>query len=74
MPGGGVEVGEKIEESLKREIVEETGLSVEIGKMILAKENFFYYQPLDHAFHAFLFFYICKPITEFKKDYRNNFV
>jgi ADP-ribose pyrophosphatase YjhB (NUDIX family) len=58
-PGGGVEIGEKIENALKREIKEESGLDVEIGKMVLFKENFFYYQPLDEAYHAFLFFFIC---------------
>lgn len=58
-PGGGVEIGEKIDEALKREIKEETGLDVEIGKMVLFKENFFYYQPLDEAYHAFLLFFVC---------------
>jgi mutator protein MutT len=59
-PGGGVEIGETLEEALKREIMEEVGLEVEMGKMVLFKENFFYYEPLDEAYHAFLFFFICK--------------
>ncbi|MCK4744747.1 NUDIX domain-containing protein [Candidatus Parcubacteria bacterium] len=58
-PGGGVELGEKLEEALKREVAEETGLNIEVGKMVLFKENFFYYQPLDEAYHAFLFFFVC---------------
>lgn len=62
-PGGGIEVGEKIEDGLCREIKEETGIDVEIQKLIFAKENFFYYQPLDEAYHAFLFFYLCKPLS-----------
>lgn len=60
-PGGGMEVGEKMEEGLKREIKEETGLEVEIDRLLLTKENFFYYQPLDEAYHAFLFFFLCRP-------------
>lgn len=63
-PGGGVEIGEKVEEGLRREIAEETGLDVVIKKLIFTKENFFYYQPLDEAYHAFLFFYLCKPLTK----------
>ena len=60
-PGGGIEVGEKLEDGLIREILEETGLKVKINKLVLVKENFFYYKPLDEAYHAFLFFYLCKP-------------
>jgi len=60
LPGGGVEVGEKIEAGLVREIKEETGLDVTIEKYLFMRENFFYYQPLDEAYHAFLFFYHCK--------------
>lgn len=63
-PGGGLEIGERLEEGLKREIKEETGLDVAIEKLVLTKENFFYYQPLDEAYHAFLFFYLCRPITD----------
>ena len=62
-PGGGIEMNECLEEGLKREIKEETGLEVEVEELMLAKENFFYYQPLDEAYHAFLFFYLCRPLT-----------
>lgn len=33
-PGGGVEVGEKLEEAIKREIDEEVGIKVKVKKMI----------------------------------------
>ena len=62
-PGGGVEIGEKLEEALKRETREETGIEIEVGKMLFFKENFFYYEPLDEAYHAFVFFYLCRPLS-----------
>lgn len=33
-PGGTMELGESVTETLKREIAEETGLTVEVGKII----------------------------------------
>ena len=62
-PGGGIEIDEILEDGLKRETLEETGLEVEIKKLVLTRENFFYYKPLDEAYHAFLFFYLCKSTT-----------
>lgn len=60
-PGGGIEIHERLEEGLKREIKEETGLKVDVNDLAFFKENYFYYQPLDEAYHAFLFFYLCQP-------------
>jgi 8-oxo-dGTP diphosphatase len=37
-PGGGVEFGEPIEESLKREFLEETGLKVEVTEFLFGSE------------------------------------
>lgn len=62
-PGGGIRIGEPIKEALTREIHEETGIKVEIGDLLHFEEDFFYYDPGDIAFHSFLFFYRCTPLT-----------
>ena len=59
IPGGHIELGEKMEEALKREIFEETGLKIYDIKLISLKESVF-----SNTFHEgkhFIFIdYICK--------------
>jgi ADP-ribose pyrophosphatase YjhB (NUDIX family) len=62
-PGGGVRIGEKLADSLKREVKEETGINIKVGAFIYFKEQFFYYDPKDEAFQMLNFFYLCKPLT-----------
>jgi len=40
-PGGGVNMNETLEEALKREFIEETGLEIEIGKVMCCGTSFF---------------------------------
>jgi 8-oxo-dGTP diphosphatase len=62
-PGGGIKLGEPILDALHREIMEETGIKVQVGEFLFQQQDFFYYDPADIAFHAFMFFYRCKALT-----------
>ncbi len=55
-PGGGVEFGESIENALKREFFEETGLEIQVGDFLGIFEF------IENAFHAIELFYKVKII------------
>lgn len=40
MPGGGMDFGENLQEALKREIFEEVGLSVSVGKPLVVADYY----------------------------------
>lgn len=62
-PGGGIDVGEKAEDALRREIREETGIEVEIKRFARFEELFFYYDPSETAYHGLHFYFVCRPKT-----------
>lgn len=62
-PGGEVEAGEKLETCMKREVLEEAGIIIEIEKFITFREIFFYYDPKNEALQKYAIFYKCKALT-----------
>ena len=77
-PGGGVEIDETVEEALKREFWEETGLQVEPVKIIDIKNSFFKFRYKEIFSNSILMYYLCRKISgelsmanfdEYEKEY-----
>jgi 8-oxo-dGTP pyrophosphatase MutT (NUDIX family) len=62
-PGGGIEIGERMADTLRREVLEETGLQIQVGHLVDVEELFFYYDPSGRAYHGLHFYYRCEPVS-----------
>lgn len=61
LPGGGVEFGETLHEALKREVLEETALDIEVGELLFVYEHVQIADYLSHP-HTLSIFFRCQPI------------
>ena len=62
--GGGVQMGETSEETVKREVFEETGVEYEVDHLAVIHENFFIGSSgfiKGYDCHEIAFYYIMKP-------------
>lgn len=60
IPGGGVEFGESMDEAVKRELKEETGLDIEVMKMI----DFHEAVHVKYDYHTIVFLFHAKPLNK----------
>lgn len=72
--GGGIELGESVEEGLIREVLEETGYTVSIEPEISSfKESFFYADDLDEYYQSILMLFKAKLISRNQQKEKINF-
>lgn len=62
MPGGAVELGETVTESLRREVQEETGLTVEVERFLGYRDAIERDEAGRVRYHFVIFYYLVRPV------------
>ncbi len=63
LPGGAVDMGEMLEEALKREFIEETNLNIKVKNIFDVDEQFFTNPNFNEDAHSFFLFYKVEKIS-----------
>jgi 8-oxo-dGTP diphosphatase len=63
VPGGMLELGERLRDGLRREVLEETGLHVEPGDVLDLFDSIFRDEHGHTQYHYVLIDYLCHPIS-----------
>lgn len=64
IPGGGVDLGEDLEQALQREAIEETGTPLKIGKLLHTENGWFYHKREKKYYQTLQIFYEAEAVGE----------
>lgn len=62
LPGGSVEVGETLEQAIVREVIEETGITVDVGSMVEVLDRISRDDEGRVEHHFVLVDFVCRPV------------